>query len=376
MIDRTDPLPTPPGSPAVLPVVLSGGVGTRLWPASRRSRPKQLLPLVSDRSMIVATIERTRAIPGTTTAIVVTNQAHAPAIRSTLQMSDDQPPTFILEPTGRNTAPAVAAAALVACRDGDDPLLLVLPSDHTIDDEAAFAAAVQAGATAAADGALVTFGIDPTGPETGYGYIRSGPSISGDVLAAIEFREKPDHETARQFVASGEYLWNSGMFLFRASAYLAELATFRPDMLDLVRTAVGEAQHTDDGLDLDADAFSAITSESIDYAVMENTAKAAVVPCDPGWSDVGSWASLWEIGDRDDDDNILTGDVIATDVTGSLIRSDSRLVAVVGIEDVVVIETADAVLVTSRTNSQRVKDIVDELERRGRPETDVPKEES
>lgn len=358
----------------IVPIILSGGIGSRLWPASRRSRPKQLLPLVGEMSMIAATAERATALPGAANPIVVTNEAHAPAIAADLKQSKVVA-RLILEPMGRNTAPAVAAAAIVAQQDGEDPLLLVLPSDHTIGDVNAFAAAVSHGATVAASGALVTFGITPERPETGYGYIRGGDTITPAVTAVASFQEKPDAATAAQYLASGDYYWNSGMFLFRASTFLGELGRFAPNMHQSAVDAVQQGTASDHGLLLDAEAFGSIDGDSIDYAVMERTDRAVVVPCDLGWNDVGSWASTWEISDKDEDGNVASGDTLLVDVQNSLVRADSRLVAVVGVEDVVVVETSDSVLVISRDQAQRVKEIVDRLEEDGRVELDVAKEE-
>lgn len=358
----------------IVPIILSGGIGSRLWPASRRSRPKQLLPLVSELSMIAATAERASGLSGSANPIVVTNEAHAQAIADDLRESNVAA-KLIMEPIGRNTAPAVAAAALVAQQRGEDPLLLVLPSDHTIGDVDAFAAAVSHGAVVAASGSLVTFGITPERPETGYGYIRGGAAITSTAKSVASFQEKPDSATAEQYVASGNYYWNSGMFLFRASVFLEELARFEPEMYQAVVESVEQGTQSDQGILLDAEAFGAVDGDSIDYAVMERTDRAAVVPCDLGWNDVGSWASAWDISDKDEDGNVVSGDAVLVDVQNSLIRADSRLVAVVGVEDVVVVETSDSVLVISRDQAQRVKEIVDRLEEDDRVELDVAKEE-
>lgn len=359
----------------IIPVVLSGGIGSRLWPASRRSRPKQLLALVGEQSMIAETLHRAAHVGDGSTPIVVTNEAHADLISADLDTAGITA-RMLLEPVGRNTAPAVAAAALVASSDGTDPLLLVLPSDHIIGDIDAFAAAVRSGASAAAGGALVTFGITPSSPETGYGYIKAGESIAPGVLAADEFREKPDAATAERYLESGHYLWNSGMFLFKASSYLSQLEAFDSTTADAVRDAVDRSIRGENGLTLEPEAFGAIKGDSVDYAVMEKTDHAAVVPCDIGWSDVGSWASLWEASAKDDTGNVTHGDVMTQDVSDSYIRSERRLVAVVGVDDVVVVETADAVLVVSRDAAQSVKHIVDRLEANNRPELDTDREDS
>ncbi len=357
--------------PRLLPVILSGGIGARLWPASRRDRPKQLLPLVGDDSMIAETLQRASALDGSATPMIVTNAGQAAAIRSELGPTDV---AFVLEPVGRNTAPAIAAAAAVASVQGQDPLLLVLPSDHAITDPGAFAAAVERGRAAAMEGMLVTFGIEPRSPETGYGYIKRGKAINDGVFEAEAFKEKPDEGTAVAYLESGEYLWNSGMFLFRSSALLDELRMHDEAMLTLVEKAVADAADLPEGLVLDAEPFGAIAGTSIDYAVMEHTDRKAVVPCDPGWSDVGSWASLWEIAEKDADGNTVRGDVITVDTHGSVVHGGERLVAVVGLGDVVVVDTDDALLVASRDQAQRVKEVVDRLEEERRAEVDAPED--
>lgn len=351
----------------LVPVILSGGSGTRLWPASRLTQPKQLLPLVSDRSMLLETIDRVAAMGHTIDPIIVTNKGHVDIIERELTSSGYADATLILEPIGRNTAPAVAVAALEAMKHGD-PLILVLPSDHTISDEKAFHEAIAHGATAAAAGYLVTFGITPRHPETGYGYIRVGDPISSAVDRVLEFKEKPDSRTAEAYLASGEYLWNSGMFLMRASRYLEELKRHAPDIASASLLAFTRGEQTGRRILLDSEAFAACRSDSIDYAVMEPTSRAAVVQTDPGWNDVGSWKSLLEIADKDSDGNVLLGDTIAINTSGAYVRSTSRLVATVGIKDLIVVETVDAVLVTNTESAQDVKAVVDKLLEDKRPE--------
>lgn len=360
-----------PATHDIVPVILSGGIGARLWPASRRTLPKQLLPLVEDRSMIRATFERAQQIDGATTPIIVTNADHADPIEADLGASHGA--TLIIEPVGRNTAPAVAVAAHEAIRNGSDPLLLILPSDHVITDEAAFVEAVAVAAGQAAKGHLVTFGITPDRAETGYGYISVGEALAPSVHRVIEFREKPDAETAAEYVASGTYLWNSGMFLFRASTFLTELRKLAADIAEGADRAWTESSRTDNRIMLGHEAFSAVRGESIDYAVMERTSSAAVVPTNPGWSDVGSWASLWEIAAKDDDGNVLVGDVLGVDVSGSYISANGRLVAVVGVDDIIVVDTPDALLVVSKHRAQDVKQVVDRLAADDRPELEAPK---
>jgi len=343
-------------------------MGTRLWPASRRLQPKQLLPLVDDRSMIAATVDRIHAVTTGIDPIIVTNVDHADAIRREMRRSGYADTRLLLEPVGRNTAPAVAVAAYEVLSTYGDRLMLVLPADHTISDEGAFAEAISAASDAAAAGYLLTFGINPSGPETGYGYIRSGKPISDRVARIAEFREKPDVETAGEFVASGEYLWNSGMFLFKASRYIEELEQHAPDIASASRLAFERAERKNATVALDVEAFTACRADSVDYAVMEHTSRAAVLPTDPGWNDVGSWTSLWEIGKKDTSGNVIVGDVETVGVTDSYVRSAGRLVAAVGIDNTIVVDTPDAVLVASMDAAQDVKAIVDQLKAAGRRE--------
>ena len=348
----------------ILPVILSGGSGTRLWPLSREAYPKQFLPLVGDVTMLQATWNRVAAIAGKA-PIVVANQEHRFMAAEQLRECNVVPQALILEPIGRNTAPAIAIAALQALAAGEDALLLVLPSDHVVRNDAAFHAAVQKAAVAADAGKLVTFGIVPTAPETGYGYIKA--QAGAGVHAVDRFVEKPDLATAQQYVASGEYYWNSGMFLFKASRYLQELEALQPTILAACRAALDKASRDTDFIRLDADAFAASPSDSIDYAVMEKTADAAVVPLDAGWNDVGSWSALWEVSDKDADGNACHGDVIALDCRNSYAYGN-RLIAMVGLQDVVVVETDDAVFVGHKDRVQDVKEIVGQIKRDGRSE--------
>ncbi|MBO9875581.1 MULTISPECIES: mannose-1-phosphate guanylyltransferase/mannose-6-phosphate isomerase [Xanthomonas] len=348
----------------VLPIILSGGSGTRLWPLSRESYPKQFLPLVGEQSMLQATWQRAAPVAAHA-PIVVANEEHRFVAAEQLQQIGVKPHAILLEPKGRNTAPAIAVAALEALRDGADPLLLVLPSDHVIGDEAAFQAAVRVAAVAAEQGKLVTFGIKPTAPETGYGYIKAA---AGDGAHAVErFVEKPDLATAKSYLASGEYYWNSGMFLFRASRYLEELRTFQPAIADACTTAWQAAKRDADFTRLDKEAFATSPSDSIDYAVMEKTADAVVVPLDAKWSDVGSWSALLDVSPQDANGNAHHGDVIEIDCRNTYAYG-SRLIAMVGLQDVVVVETDDAVLVGHRQRIQEVKDIVARIKANGRSE--------
>ena len=348
----------------ILPVILSGGSGTRLWPLSREAYPKQFLQLAGEHSMLQSTWLRVADI-ATQAPIVVANEAHRFVAAEQLQQVGTTPSAILLEPVGRNTAPAIAAAALEARRNGDDPLLLVLPSDHLIRDVGQFHQAIEAAASIADQGKLVTFGIQPTAPETGYGYIKA---VAGEGARAIErFVEKPDLDTAQAYVASGEYYWNSGMFLFRASRYLEELQRLQPQILDACHAAWEKARRDSDFIRLDTDAFKASPSDSIDYAVMEKTADAAVVPLDAGWSDVGSWTALRDVSEQDANGNAHRGDVIAIDCHDTFAYGE-RLIAMVGLDDVIVVETDDAVLVGKSDRMQEVKDVVARLKADGRSE--------
>ena len=352
----------------MIPVILSGGSGTRLWPLSREAYPKQFLALAGTDTMLQATWRRVEAI-ASGAPILVANEEHRFMVAEQMREVGCTPAAVILEPVARNTAPAIAVAALQATRTGDDPLLLVLPSDHVIRDDEAFRAAVVEASAVAMAGSLVTFGIKPSAAETGYGYIRAGaPLTDGRVRAVAEFVEKPDAATAAGYVASGDYVWNSGMFLFRASAFLAELERLEPAMLEACRTAIAQARRDEDFVRLDRDAFSAAPSTSIDYAVMEKTPHAAVMPIDVGWNDVGSWAALWQIAEQDGEGNAHHGDVVARGCRNTLAWGDGRLIALLGLQDVVVVDTADALLVAHKDHVQEVKDIVAGLKAAGRPE--------
>ena len=352
------------------PVLLSGGSGTRLWPLSREAYPKQFLPLAGDDTMVQATWRRVEALADLA-PIVVANEEHRFLVAEQLRQVGAPVPAILLEPVGRNTAPAIAAAALQAMAGGADPLLLVLPSDHVVRDVAGFQRAVREASSAAEAGALLTFGIVPDAPETGFGYIQAE---AGDGLRQVlRFVEKPDAATARSYLDAGGYYWNSGMFLFRASRYLEELARFRPDIVDAVRAAHVAARHDGDFVRLDKDAFSACPSDSIDYAVMEKTADAMVLPVDIGWNDVGSWSALWDVAERDADGNAHHGDVIAVDSRNSYAYAQ-RLVALVGVDDIVVVETDDAVLVARKDKVQEVKQVVARLKQEQRSQAVLHRE--
>ena len=353
----------------IYPVILSGGAGTRLWPLSRAVLPKQLLPLVTDKTMLQETLLRVSGWPGMMAPLVVCGNEHRFLVAEQLREIGVKPLGILLEHVGRNTAPAVAAVAHYLQNIDPDAVMLVLPADHVINDNAAFAAAVAKAATLVAGGALATFGIVPQAPETGYGYIRGGAATAVDGCYRVaRFVEKPDHATAQGFLDLGGYYWNSGMFLFRAERYLAELANFAPAIAAAAEAAVRLGYTDLDFCRLDEAAFAASPSDSIDYAVMERTADAVVVPADIGWSDVGSWSSLWQVQQGDERGNVQRGDVYLDGVSNSLVRAESRIVAVLGVKDLVIVETNDAVLVAHKDHVQRVKQVVDHLKLNERTE--------
>ena len=364
-------------SAKIIPVILAGGSGTRLWPLSRALFPKQLLPLAGDLTMLQETVQRLAGIRDIGSPLVLCNEEQRFMVAELLQEIKVKA-AIILEPVGRNTAPAVAVAALEAMAGGDDAILLVLPADHVIRDTRTFATALEEAGRQARTGKLITFGITPDRPETGYGYIKRKPmpgsapemAAGGPPLAfpVERFVEKPDASTAERYVASGEYFWNSGMFMMRASTFLAELEQFAPAMLAACRLAHEKRQRDLDFIRLDRQAFSEAPADSIDYAVMEKTSLAMVIPLACGWSDVGSWTSLWEIGAKDLDNNVLSGPVITKDVSNCYIRAGDRLVAAVGLRDHIVVETTDAVLVAPMDRAQDVKAIVQQLQAEQREE--------
>lgn len=366
----------------LIPTVLCGGAGTRLWPLSRDEYPKQLLPLAGVETMLQATIRRMGGFVHEKAELamapmVICNEDHRFLVAQQIKGIGPEPVSIILEPVGRNTAPALTLATLEAMKDGNDPLLLIMPADHVIEDVAAFHEALATGIQPALSGAIVTFGVVPDCPETGYGYIQADQkiSIADRVFPIIRFVEKPDRKTAEGYLAEGGYFWNSGMFLMRAETWLAAMGRLQPGMLAACTIAFERGRRDGDFLRLDRETFSACPANSIDYAVMEKlgtlsspSIQGAIVPLNAGWSDVGAWDAVWKINKKDEKDNSVSGDVVLADTRGSLVLSTSRLVSCVGIDDLVVVETPDAVLVAKKDRVQDVKQIVTTLKAEGRRE--------
>jgi mannose-1-phosphate guanylyltransferase/mannose-6-phosphate isomerase len=371
------------------PVILSGGSGTRLWPLSRETYPKQFLPLTSEHTMLQETVCRLDGLQeehphhgvGVMEPLVICNEAHRFLVAEQFRVLGRRPAAIVLEPKGRNTAPALTLAALAAVADGRDPVLLVMPADHTMRDEAGFRAAVTDGFTLAEQGAVITFGIVPDKPETGYGYIRQGAAVAGAGLQApayllAAFVEKPDRETAKGYLADGGYFWNSGIFMMRASTWLTLIERFRPEIKEISALAFSGGETDGEFLRLDDDAFRRCPSDSIDYAVMERLSGETAVPGNPavvlplavGWSDVGAWSALWEVREQDELGNVLDGDVFVHEAHNNLLISHHRMVAAVGVDNLIVVETPDAVLVAAKDRAQDVKAVIRYLEREQRSE--------
>ncbi|MEP0356302.1 MAG: mannose-1-phosphate guanylyltransferase/mannose-6-phosphate isomerase [Paraglaciecola sp.] len=352
------------------PVVLAGGSGSRLWPKSRAALPKQFLRLTSELTMLQDTIERLSGSDAEQ-PIVICNDAHRFLVAEQLRQQDIKHGGILLEPMGRNTAPAIALAALHALKNDEDPVLLILAADHLINNAPEFHNAIERAEILASQGKLVTFGIVPDSAHTGYGYIKRGSKVESVEVGfdVASFVEKPDLVTAQEYVDSGDYYWNSGMFMFKASRYLEELEKYAPQMLSICKKAIETEAADLEFVRVDADVFADCPDDSIDYAVMEKTDAACVVPLDAGWSDVGSWSSLWETAkEKDENNNVVIGDAILDGVNNSYINSEQRLISVVGLDDVVVVETKDAVLVSHKDKVQDIKNVVNKLKAESRPE--------
>ncbi|HAG93699.1 MAG: mannose-1-phosphate guanylyltransferase/mannose-6-phosphate isomerase [Pseudomonadales bacterium] len=358
----------------MIPVVLSGGSGSRLWPLSRSAYPKQFLPLCSGYSLVQDTVMRLAGSVATEAPIFVTANDQRFLLADQVQTLGAEGAEIVLEPARRNTAPAIALACFAAQERAPESVVLVLPSDHHIENKAAFQQVLELANTAAVKGNLVTFGVVPTKPETGYGYIKANNSSADGWLSIDAFVEKPSVELAEQYLESGDYYWNSGMFAFRADVYLQELKQHNPAIYDAAKASWDARSEDLDFIRVGEEAFVACPEDSIDYAVMEKTEKAVVIPLDSGWSDVGSWQSLWEVQDKDATGNVLVGDVIAQDTENTMVHASNRMVACLGVEDLVIVETTDAVLVADINQVQKVKDIVKLIEADGRSEHEFHRE--
>lgn len=357
----------------LIPIILAGGSGTRLWPLSRELSPKQFLALTGNHTLLQNTVLRLYGMADVSDAVVICNEHHRFIIAEQFRAINAKTAAIILEPIGRNTAPAVSLAALYALSVADDPILLILPADHHIEDAQSFQETILTGARFAEQGNLITFGIIPRSPETGYGYIEKGEPVSpgeseADAFKIKQFVEKPDQQTAQAYLDSGDYLWNSGMFMFRASQILEELMLFVPQIVDICRAALDQGAKDLDFLRLNAETFATCPSDSIDYAVMEKTKKGVLIPLSAGWSDLGSWEALWEVGERDPQGNVTLGDVVIHGVKDSYLQATSRLVAALGVENHIIVETSDAVLVAPRDKVQEIKPLVQKLKAMGREE--------
>ncbi|WP_417643377.1 mannose-1-phosphate guanylyltransferase/mannose-6-phosphate isomerase [Enterobacter kobei] len=351
----------------ILPVVMAGGSGTRLWPLSRSLYPKQFLSLVDDSSLLQATLLRLASLE-CSSPLIISNNEHRFIVAEQLRQAGIADFDIILEPVGRNTAPAIALAALHALKDGDDPIMLVLAADHVIQNVDAFCSSVTLAQTQAAEGQMVTFGIVPSRAETGYGYIRQGEAIAESVYKVEAFVEKPDLATAEAYLRDGHYLWNSGMFMFKASVYLTELEKFRPDILHACKQAMSGASIDLDFIRLEESIFAACPDDSVDYAVMEKTSHSVVVPMDAQWCDVGSWSSLWDISNKDSNGNVTHGDVIYHNSNNNYVYAEDSLVTTIGADNLVIVQTKDALLIAKQDQVQDIKKVVDILKRENRSE--------
>jgi mannose-1-phosphate guanylyltransferase/mannose-6-phosphate isomerase len=352
-------------------VILSGGSGTRLWPLSRKQYPKQYLPLVGDNTMLQETILRLNGLDNFADPIIVCNADHRFLVAEQCQQINVTNPTILLEPIGRNTAPAIAAAALHSIKDSGDSVLLILPADHVIQDVNAFHKAINIANNKAQDGKLATFGIVPTDANTGYGYIRSSKINNDGAYEVKEFVEKPDLQTAESYLEQGNYLWNSGMFMFKASILIDELTTHSPGIVKAVNNSVDDAVQDLDFIRLDRQAFGSSPSDSIDYALMEKSNNVVVVPLDAQWSDIGSWSALYDIGTKDGNGNVIKGDVMAQDTTNTYINANHHMVVTIGVDNLIVVDTPDATFISTQDKAQEVKNIVESLQANGRDEGGV-----
>jgi len=358
----------------ITPVVLSGGSGTRLWPLSRKLHPKQLLPLLNETSLLQDTINRLQGLKDLEKTVVICNEEYRFMVAEQAQSTDIGASAIILEPVGRNTAPAIALAAFNEMLKNEDAVLLVLPADHDIKNIKEFHKAIETGLKQALDNRFVTFGIVPNSPETGYGYIKSAKTVNVNEVADIEkFVEKPDLETATKYLEEGGYYWNSGMFMFKAAAYLEALNKFAPEIYTASQNAINAAQRDMDFIRVGVEEFKQCPSDSIDYAVMEKVDNAVVIPVDIGWSDVGSWSALHEIGEQDEDNNILIGDIECVSTKNSYVRAEHKLVATLGVENLIIVDTDDALLVANKNHVQDIKEIVETLSKNNREEVVIHK---
>lgn len=352
----------------IYPTIMAGGTGSRLWPLSRETYPKQFIRLCGQFSMLQATINRLYTLNNMGSPLIICNEDHRFVVAEQLREINQLANNIILEPIGRNTAPAIALAALQIIKHDPNGILLILAADHVINDDTKFCAAVNQAIIYAEQEKLVTFGVEPTYPETGYGYIKKGEKFGETGFIVDKFVEKPNEKLAETYLNTKNYLWNSGIFLFKASVYLEQLNHYRPDMVKKCQQAMNHTAQDKDFIRIDKQIFSQCKSESIDYAVMEQTTEAVVVPLNTVWSDVGSWSSLWNISEKEQNNNVICGDVIAIDSNNNYLRSEDKLIATVGINNLAVIETKDAVLVMDKAQSQNVKKVVDELKRLNRKE--------
>ena len=352
----------------IVPVILSGGSGTRLWPLSRKQYPKQYLPLAGDNTMLQETILRLNGLENLTDPIIVCNADHRFLVAEQCQQIDIKNPTILLEPIGRNTAPAIAAAALQSIKDSNDAVLLVLSADHVIQDVEAFHQAINIASNQARSGKLATFGIVPTDANTGYGYIKSSKDNADGAYKVEEFVEKPDLQTAQSYLEQGNYLWNSGMFMFKIDTFISELTTHSPDIVKSVNNAINNAEQDLDFIRLDKQAFESSPSDSIDYALMEKSDNVVVVPLDAQWNDIGDWSALYDIGTKDNNGNVIQGDVFTEETTNTYINANHHMVATIGVQDLVIIDTPNATLISAKDKAQEVKKIVEQLQHQDREE--------